>query len=79
MYDAFQTGDLIAADLAASASLLEDLPPLPDLNSSGHGDQRVVGWSDWQAIDEKERKDGKKLGKEREKILTVQGMLQVLG
>lgn len=86
MYDAFQTAELIVSDLAAStasspsrSSKKEALPPLPDLRDTPYGSQKVVGWRDWKAIDEKERENGKKLGKEREKFVTIEGMLGVLG
>jgi adrenodoxin-NADP+ reductase len=39
---------------------------------------RVTEWRDWQAIDHVERKKGQNIGKVREKITNVDGMLRVL-
>lgn len=42
------------------------------------GNRRLVSWSDWQVIDREERRRGNQLGKEREKILSVEEMLSIL-
>jgi hypothetical protein len=42
------------------------------------GGKRVVNWEDWKVIDGVERERGKKLGKEREKIVSVEEMMRVL-
>lgn len=78
MYNAFETADLIASDFASSDHP-QQLPDLPDLQSAGFGNQKVVSWEDWKAIDSEERRRGEKLGKEREKLVTVEAMLGVLG
>lgn len=78
MYNAFETAELIAADLAQSPAS-SDVPDLPDLQQAGFGDQKIVSWEDWQAIDAAERKNGEKLGKEREKFVTAEEMLVALG
>ena len=42
------------------------------------GGKRIVGWADWLAIDELERERGLKFGKEREKVTSVEEMMQLL-
>ena len=79
MYNAFETAELIASDFGSNKSLEESRPDLPDLQQAGFGDQRVVSWEDWKAIGLEERRRGEKLGKEREKFVTVDAMLKVLG
>jgi adrenodoxin-NADP+ reductase len=45
----------------------------------GSGEEkRVVGWKDWLVIDGVERKRGRKLRKEREKITSVVEMMKLL-
>lgn len=39
---------------------------------------RVTSWRDWLWIDHLEREEGKKLGKEREKMTSVEEMLGCL-
>ena len=78
MYNAFETAELIASDFGSVASPEGTLPDLPDLQQAGFGDQKVVSWEDWKAIDAEERRQGEKLGKEREKFVTMDDMLKVL-
>jgi adrenodoxin-NADP+ reductase len=80
MYDAFQTAELMISDFVKDTSKIdESIADLPDLRDQGFGNQRIVSWKDWKAIDQQERRNGEKLGKEREKFVTVQDMLGVLG
>jgi len=39
---------------------------------------RPVGWSEWQRIDAVEKERGKRLGKEREKVVDVEEMLKIV-
>lgn len=86
MFNAFQTAETIARDylIARAASkgvsrAPSSTPELPDLTRQGFGNEKVVSWEDWQAIDAEERRIGSRLGKEREKFVTVADMLKVLG
>ena len=75
MYDAYQVAGTIAADLmSAHCEAKPDLPPL-----TSQGNQPVVTWRDWKTIDAAERARGSQLGKEREKFVTVEEMLHVVG
>ncbi|SCV68866.1 BQ2448_987 [Microbotryum intermedium] len=80
MFDAFQLADQIAMDLMQDRSVASP-PAHPkqglSLSSVEEG-KRIVSWKDWERIDEVERERGGKLGKSREKICTVQEMLDVL-
>ena len=83
MDDAFNTGDIIARDWEGGV----------DFNV-GEGEAkggfeavaeemrkrgiRYVSWSDWQRIDEEERRRGREKGKEREKVRSVGEMLKIL-
>jgi adrenodoxin-NADP+ reductase len=78
MYDAFQKAEMIMKD-ASNEGSVKDLPDLPKLQDAGYGNQPVVSWDDWKAIDAEERRRGKVLGKEREKFVRVADMLQVVG
>jgi len=83
MFNAFQTAETIARDFlqTAGSGRGDHLAELPDLHKQGFGsgDERVVSWTDWQAIDAEERRIGSKLGKEREKFVQVADMIKVLG
>ncbi|KAN0061427.1 hypothetical protein ACQY0O_006274 [Thecaphora frezii] len=46
--------------------------------SLGKQSRRVVGFADWKRLNEEEIRRGKKLGKIREKFLTVDEMLEVI-
>ncbi|KAL7009351.1 NADPH-adrenodoxin reductase [Cystobasidiomycetes sp. EMM_F5] len=80
MYNAFDVAANIVDDfIVRTPQDAAQRPPLPDLCTQGFGDQRIVSWQDWQAIDAAERARGAKLGKEREKFVRVDDMLAVLG
>jgi adrenodoxin-NADP+ reductase len=81
MEDAFATADCI----------LEDIRTVEHLSSRSTGQGwdtvkktvlmngfRPVSWKDWKRIDEAEKMNGQKLGKEREKFSDVSQMLQVI-
>ncbi len=79
MMDAYSVADLILSDLHSSSS--------PDGQERG-GDlleklrkeetNRVVAFEGWRRIDEEEKRRGEKLGKLREKVLTVKEMLSIV-
>ncbi|TKY85013.1 hypothetical protein EX895_006093 [Sporisorium graminicola] len=80
MMDAYSVADVILADLhsepaAAEVQLGKDLLETLTRENSG----QVVGFDGWRAIDQEEKKRGQKLGKIREKILTVDEMLRIVG
>ncbi|KAF9572198.1 hypothetical protein EC968_010135 [Mortierella alpina] len=83
MADAYQTADTIISDwttgkpmLTADAASKEGCKSLLELlHSKGH---RTVSYKDWKKIEQKEFDLGAKVGKPREKLLTVEEMLKVL-
>ena len=73
--------------VATVQALLADLPelqPCPEPDSAAVRDLltgkgvRIVSFPDWRKIDAAERENGEKVGKPREKFVTVQAMLAVL-
>jgi adrenodoxin-NADP+ reductase len=85
MEDAFATADSILHDLKSGQPLLN----YEEGGSTGLGWEGICGeaeragirrtdWADWRRIDKVERERGAKLGKEREKISSVDEMLRVL-
>ncbi|KAF9284542.1 hypothetical protein BGZ68_004609 [Mortierella alpina] len=83
MADAYQTADTIIADWTTGKPMLTaDSTPkegckslLALLHSKGH---RTVSYKDWKKIEQKEFELGARVGKPREKFLTVEEMLKVL-
>lgn len=80
MFDAFATADVIAADLSALPDGKEKRNSAGDefLIERWRGGKRVVSWEDWERIDRVERERGKEMGKLREKITSVEEMLDVV-
>ena len=92
MVDAFLVGDTIISDLRAGTHLHS--PAYSTISCKPQTQPRIgweavqqeaikmglrsVGWKDWQRINEVERNRGKSLGKEREKLVTVKDMLNVV-
>ncbi|BGP04979.1 NADPH-adrenodoxin reductase [Rhodotorula toruloides] len=76
MFDAFATADLVAADLA-QAGQVEEKPEFRIDEYSGG--KKVVSWEDWEVIDRIERERGREKGKLREKVVSVEEMLEVVG
>ncbi|BGP36963.1 NADPH-adrenodoxin reductase [Rhodotorula kratochvilovae] len=78
MFDAFAAADIVASDLASTATAGEEgeKPELPLERLRGAA--RVVSWEDWEALDRVERERGRELGKLREKITDVREMLDLL-
>lgn len=75
MYDAFETADRILYDYEerdTNSTIKPDILPLLK-------DIHYVTSSDWKEIDRVERERGSALGKEREKIASVRGMLALVG
>ncbi|KAF9095721.1 NADPH-adrenodoxin reductase [Mortierella sp. GBA35] len=85
MADAYQTADTIIADWTSGQPMLNSngndknkegsKPVLELLKSKGH---KPVSYQDWKKIEQKEFELGAKVGKPREKLLTVEEMLKVL-
>lgn len=82
MADAYQTADTIIADWTSGRPMLNDAsskeggkPVLDLLKAKGH---KTVSYKDWQKIEQKEFELGAKVGKPREKFLTVEEMLKVV-
>jgi adrenodoxin-NADP+ reductase len=84
MADAYQTADTIISDWTRGEPMLnnpEETPKtgskaiLETLSARGH---RTVSYKDWKKIEQKEFERGAKVGKPREKFLTVAEMLKAL-
>ena len=79
MEDAFATATAITSDWERKAAFLGGGQGWDSLKkeaiSSG---RRIVSWEDWRRIDAAEKERGKLKGKEREKFISTQQMLQVL-
>lgn len=80
MEDAFSTAEVIAQDWEEKAMFLggdgagwEGISE--EVEKKG---LRRVSWEDWKRIDEVERRRGRAVGKEREKIKSVREMLSIL-
>lgn len=48
-------------------------------NTGSSNGRKAVDWQAWLRLDEYERARGKQVGKEREKVLSVKEMLNVMG
>lgn len=61
----------------------EDIAPSAVVEGSNTGGssngRKAVDWQAWLRLDEYERARGKQVGKEREKVLSVKEMLNVMG
>lgn len=75
MFDAFRVADTVASDLTSSSS--KESTEALELDGLAKG-KKVVSWSDWERLDRIERERGAALGKEREKLVDVAEMLQLL-
>lgn len=85
MYDAFDTADAIVQDwVSGNREFMKFGEPgvkagwdavKPEAESRGI---RSVNWKEWQRIDAAEKRQGEKVGKEREKFTNEQEMLAVL-
>jgi adrenodoxin-NADP+ reductase len=90
MADAFETADLIVANIRKQQNQMTGSPgegvEIDGTTRSGWeevrkllpSDARPVSWEDWQRIDAVEKERGAALGKPREKITNVKDMLKVL-
>lgn len=79
MEDAFATAEAIAQDWEDKRPLMAGGDGWNALEEEARQrGLRPISWTDWQKIDAVERKRGKLRGKEREKITSVQEMLNVL-
>ena len=79
MMDAYSVADVMLSDLQTTQSPSEvdvDADLLQDLRN--RETNKIVGFDAWRAIDKEEKRRGAKLGKIREKILTVKEMLDVV-
>ncbi|BGP21850.1 NADPH-adrenodoxin reductase Arh1 [Rhodotorula toruloides] len=75
MFDAFATADLVAQDLAQATTKEK-----PEFRIDEYsGGKKVVSWEDWEVIDRIERERGREKGKLREKMVSVEEMLEVVG
>ena len=75
MMDAYTTAEIIAGDYLTQS----DVKERPELDIAALSKtSRVVSWEDWESLDRIERERGSKLGKDREKITSVQAMLDLL-
>ena len=79
MEDAFSTAEAIAEDWGKNVQFLKGGDGWQSLVSELRvGSPRTVNWKDWQKIDAAEKLEGLKRQKEREKLTSVNDMLQAL-
>lgn len=79
MEDAFTTAGAIAKDWENRAPFLDGGRGWEALKEEARNlGLRSVSWSDWEKIDDAEKKRGVERGKEREKFSSVKEMLEVL-
>ncbi|GAA5896885.1 NADPH-adrenodoxin reductase [Sporobolomyces salmoneus] len=79
MFNAFSTADLIASDLSSSPSSAEiSEADIETMIEQVRGGRKVVNWEEWEKVDRVEKERGRGKGKLREKITSVEEMLQVL-
>lgn len=65
---------------AAAAAAAANDGPVPGAPSMlQHSTQRIVSWQDWLRLDDEEVRRGQTLGKLREKVLSVNEMLRIIG
>ena len=82
MYSAFETGDSLVEDWHKGKPFLD-----PEAETRGwegfkeaikHGNRQEVNWDGWRRIDEEEKQRGAHLNKEREKLVDVQEMMDLV-
>lgn len=79
MMDAYGVADVILSDLHSASNGRREEAEGDLLEHLGRQDsKKVVGFQDWRKIDAEEKRRGEKLGKLREKILTVDEMLTII-
>lgn len=66
-----------SSSASSTDSALEPLPDIPP--ALRQSTSRIVSYEDWLRVDAEEVRRGKALGKLREKILSVEEMLRVVG
>lgn len=85
MYDAFDTGDAIVNDWTNGTKFLEFKGAGENRGWEAVQEEiknmglRPVSWGQWQKIDKAEKERGRAAGKEREKFVSEEDMLSVLG
>lgn len=87
MYDAYCVADLILEDHRQGLRQSQDVTDavgrfavsdaLRDLEPYRQ-EKKIVGWQDWRRLDEYEKEEGRKLGKQREKVLSIPEMLSIM-
>jgi ferredoxin--NADP+ reductase len=60
------------------AAMLADLQGLPTVGRPGLHREGAVSWTDWERLDRHELSEGERRGRVREKVLSVEGMLDLL-
>lgn len=84
MQDAFITGEAIARDWISGAEFLQSKSRATPQGWDGVSSETgldaglVTSWEDWLRIDQAERLNGRKRGKEREKFTNVADMIDVI-
>ncbi|XP_018564519.1 NADPH:adrenodoxin oxidoreductase, mitochondrial [Anoplophora glabripennis] len=78
MSNAFGVADLILHDVQAEKLINENKGGHEEIMELLHKNNvQVVTWKDWQKIDKYEEEEGRKVGKPREKIVSIEKMLQI--
>lgn len=84
MDDAFSTGDIIASDWEGEVKFNNDAAGEKDGYEGVRKEIerrgiKAVSWEDWLKIDAEEKRRGKEKGKQREKIRSIEDMMNILG
>lgn len=74
MNNSFAVAQTIIHDVQSGIVKCDSIKPDIDLKQ-----HRIVSWSDWQKIDKREVENGKGSVKPREKILSVEEMMEIVG
>ncbi|GAA5825551.1 hypothetical protein JCM10212_005452 [Sporobolomyces blumeae] len=79
MFNAFSTADLVASDLGhASHPRAKEVDVDREVVEKYRGGTKVVAWREWETLDRIERDRGRQRGKVREKVTSVQEMLELI-
>lgn len=78
MSNAFGVADLILRDIEAEKLICKNKGGYEEIMKTlNENNVQVVSWKNWQKIDKYEEAEGQKVGKPREKIVSIEKMLQI--
>ncbi|KAJ8918005.1 hypothetical protein NQ315_011458 [Exocentrus adspersus] len=78
MSNAFGVADVILNDMETEKLVSENKPGYEDvIKLLNNRNVQVVSWTDWEKLDKYEIQEGQKVGKPREKVVSVEEMLRI--